>query len=707
MSKSTTKQRLRVQKACDICKRRKVKCDGLSPCSNCIRHNVDCTYDYRTFASRKKPRFITNVLSSSRESSVASSIPLSSNGKSVFIEDQTAKLLLELSSNREHSSNSSLYVNDEKQLSSIRRDYIIHGPEIDNQKSPWFTFSRDKYRFHRRYQNVLPYYLGRSLLSQLPPDSIKSFNLEVPRIQNYGWNLSGGHYIKASTFSDSNDSNNNGDLFFNFDNSMHLSIVNKLLNFFFNEINKSLSILDYSTFWKQYNNGFLQQGKQNNNSTKLFTSILYLVLAIALRFKDGELQAPNVEEPFFSEEELLFLNKTHDKEGKLFNYSYSIVSKLTFEWESFELLQSWLLITFYLRTCHRQIACWSALGKAVTMCKGMSLHLNQLPEIHSENDRIKAWNCFWAVFIMDKLISFQIGRAYLLDLPIDTMIRPDNATKTKDISWFSSETIHLYELSLLILCFQKQNAQELSPTESLEFRQSLDLWISKQNFDNWSSLYQVQPFLTYLDIKLTFEAKTLLALLEPPTDLTSKSLHFNVDFNSLISASCHSINLLELIVKNKQFFIPWWLNLSQLFSVSLISLTLLQAGIKTNSTKDLLARSMNLWNSLANEKPKNPPSMLAQCVWCIKMLNHIACLRLLQATSILNELVGINETTDNSVNKNNFEQFAKVGEDEEPDQENDSNMPFQILQDSLSTPTDDLLEEDLFGNLQWFDQAFL
>ena len=60
-------------------------------------------------------------------------------------------------------------------------------------------------------------------------------------------------------------------------------------------------------------------------------------------------------------------------EERLFKYGYKVVSILSFEWESFELIQAWLLITLYLRVTHRQTSCSHALGEAVTMTKSMGL----------------------------------------------------------------------------------------------------------------------------------------------------------------------------------------------------------------------------------------------------------------------------------------------------------------------------------------------
>ncbi|SCU92173.1 LAMI_0E09098g1_1 [Lachancea mirantina] len=43
-SYSVNKSRKRVVKACDVCRSRKIKCDGNEPCSNCIKYSTECKY---------------------------------------------------------------------------------------------------------------------------------------------------------------------------------------------------------------------------------------------------------------------------------------------------------------------------------------------------------------------------------------------------------------------------------------------------------------------------------------------------------------------------------------------------------------------------------------------------------------------------------------------------------------------------------------
>lgn len=43
----STLEKKKTPKACDVCRARKVKCDGREPCSKCIKNQQECTYNYR------------------------------------------------------------------------------------------------------------------------------------------------------------------------------------------------------------------------------------------------------------------------------------------------------------------------------------------------------------------------------------------------------------------------------------------------------------------------------------------------------------------------------------------------------------------------------------------------------------------------------------------------------------------------------------
>lgn len=736
------RNRLRVRKACEICKRRKVKCDGNQPCGNCVKHGQECQYISGTLRRRHRRRDTSDSIGGTVRDGLFQGV----TGDT----DRMASLLVQLGGSPAGMAGILPPVGLDNERISANTSAIRHlitttnSVGYNSQTSPWQSFSLDKYRFHRRYQNLLPFYLGASLMMEIPHDAIESHGLKQPRIQNYGWNMSGGHYLEHDSGSKTRAQERarvrgvslEPEGFFDFDNPVHLSVVNKILKYFFENINPPLSIVHERVFWQQFNKKFLPDTKLRDSSGKLFQSMLFLILAITLRFKEGFEQSseePNgkSDEFMFTWEESSFFKRQHREEA-MFKYAYRIVTQLTFEWESFELIQSWLLITFYFRTCYRQTACWNALGQAINMCNGMSLYLNRFPRTHSKYDESRAWHCFWASFIMDKLISFQMGRYYQLSMPVSHMTTPghwgdnkvdvdrngnngvedggdsiwsDDGESTSDESgsesdggddlregkdseddWFHSETTQLFELAVIIQSSQKRDGEELDLEESLALRRRLDDWFTKNvrstRVDkNWARLYEIQPLLSYLDVRLTFETRRLFLLINQPLD--TGEMIFPVDTLGLVKHCQLSIKILSEISRRRLYFIPWWLNLSQLFTTSVICITLIHSGLQASRSRNILGKCMDIWNSLVVSKPKNPPGMMPECLWCIKMLNHMCCLRLITSATHLENLVGTNPG-DPTPNDNKFSQFGKVGETAKVLNSDEESGHAPVRQDSQS-----------------------
>lgn len=681
LNNNIKKQKKRINKACELCKKRKVKCDGKKPCANCVKYNHICIYPN------------TNL-----------------------------SLISQINNNQW-----------EKE-SKDNNDY----------PSPFFSFSLDKYRFHRRYQNVLPYYLGGSLIKQLPRNIIKERGIERPRIQNYSWNMAGGQFLRLGL-------GPVHDKIWDFNNKQHIDLIKKLLIWFFKHCNPIFSIIHEPIFWSQFNNRFLSTttSKHEQRSNKLFKSMLFLIIIISLRFNDGlilngsQLINNNGNGTNLNEWEFNFLHQHKEMEQQLFNYSYNLIQKLTFEWESFELIQSWLLITFYLRTCYRQTSTWNALSRAITLVKGMSLEMNMFPLRHPNFDESKAIHCFWSCFIMDKVISFQIGRTYQLESSLNDM--PTPRTMSLDDDWFHIETQQMYDLSLIIYKFQQNKCFEMDLYASKEFRQSLQSWYDNNQFNlgvKELSVMKLQPLMTYLDIKLNFELRSLFPLLDPPNNESKNKIDpdppiLPLDLPSLLTHCQLTMTILSRLCHEQLVFIPWWLTLSHFFQVTIIALTCSYLNLQTLAYRDILRQVIPLWDQILNSDPWNPPVMIKQCDWCIKTLNHMISLILQDTASSLQSIIGINHG-DNTPNQNNFQQFSRVGEDEETDaqaQEPPSldqsftasfageipslgipqiHDPAPIPHDNNSHKTsedpgstDSLLTDDLLANLHWFDENFL
>ncbi|CEP60831.1 Stb4p LALA0_S02e00606g [Lachancea lanzarotensis] len=625
----------RTHRACLNCKRRKVKCDGSNPCQNCIKHDVHCSYQ------PKASRSITKL--------------------------------------RPHSSSP---------------DY----PPLSSWSSPWQRYSPHKYRFHRRHQNLLPYYLGIALMRTLPKSVIEKHLLRPPRLQYYGWNMSGGHYLAQRQVSNSPDS---VQWQWDFSDPIQQKIVEKLAHYYFQNINKFVSIIHEQAFWQQFKSGFVNGG--SHGSTTLFESILNLIVAIALRFsyskdKSGDKTGRSSSNECLSQDEIQWVESHVNLEESLFDFAYTVTTSLSFEWESFELIQSWLLMAFYLRTCHRQISCWQALNRAVQMCNGMSLFLNRYPDHHNAYDECRAKNCYWASFIMDRLINFQMGRVPALELPGPEMESPDTASD----SWLSPESIALYKLAIIITDCQKAHGEELSDEEYQSAKSRLIEW--QENVG--SSLHDTelcaqQVMLCGLDVRIALEINGLFIFLDvEDSDTQLENLMRNapaVHPPKLLDLVETVLNTIDSIVTSGLFFRPWWLNLSLTFTSSIISLILIRSGIQICRAKSLLEQSFKTWRYIEHAKPPNPPGMASECLWCLKMLNHMFCQQLQISAKELENVFGVDHTND-AVNNNKFRQFGIV----EKEHLKSDSINFEVDLEPQSSLV--YSNEDLLAHLQWFDQ---
>lgn len=789
--------------ACVQCRKRKTKCTGEEPCVNCRKRKEVCTYP---LARKRRGRVAKTAHTATDTLSVSHIITLDTDAKTCDSdsipptdeaspskaltpeshtqtpEDKYTQLHPSIINNRAKIWNhgkdnrngmpaalsATDMISTENQWTTPAFDLI--GPdstlssmisknfkhikqsckdmEPERLKSPWFSYSLDKYRFHRRYQSVLPYYFAGSLLSQLPQHLIAQNCLERPRIQNYGFNLAGGKFPQIPH---SKSWDNTRFSFWQFTNTKHLIIIRKLLIYYFNEINPIFNIIHEKIFWKQFDSKFLtiNHNEQNNDrSNALFKSMLYLIIITAIRFIDGGVK---LETHNLKHYELELIRSDSKMENNLFNYSYHIVSTLSFEWESFELIQSWLLIAFYLRSSHRQTSCWNALSEAIRICKGMSLEINQFPLNHIQYEESKAWHCFWCCFIMDKFISFQIGRCHQLELPVVDMIRPDDQEGLNNLgfkTWFKTETIFMFELSLMIFEFQKCKDEEMPLNQSLQLRDQLNDWLIEyqnktgKNINstinellNVEKLFVLQPIMSYIDVALTMELRSIFPKIDPPKEFAKATVFaLPLDLGHISNICKLSLEIITKIVHEDSFFIPWWNNLSNLFTLTLLSLIMAYFGLQVDNHKLILSKVMSLWKELKSIQAINEPVMLQECLWCIKMLNHICCTTLTYSSQLMENIISFNHG-DSIANKNKFEQFQRVDEISGQDKEKTSmvkennNNNNNITMSDISTNSirilrsgryegtessietqieqpDEYLNLDLLSSLQWFDENF-
>ncbi len=649
--------RLRVKKACDRCKRQKTKCDGEQPCLTCSRHGHKCEY------TSVVP--ITTIVDKNKENKHNLKVHGGNDeeGYVQYLENRIREMESQV-----------------QDTNNLTKDEIFD--------KNFYTFSRDKYRVMRRYQNILPHELGSVVYESL--DEKERKGLIVPRIQFYGWNMNGGHYLKQRklpSFVKLVDLVND------------LELGNWLVDFFMGKINPLFGILHESVFRDQYENYLrnMEDGDSNQSTTRLFTSILYLVFAISLRYSENHPDLP-----------LNIKTKVYPSlEEKLFDDAYEVVTKLSFEWQSFELVQSWILITLYLRTCHRQISSYTSLGIAIRMCKGMGMNLNRIPAVFHKKvyEHVKIKRIFWVVYVWDRIFGFQSGKHYELHDDIINMEIPSLDDDTSD-GWLTKPSLAMIHLAKICGDIQQLNLKgKLTDDKIEEIDQFLKNWkkwvdesISPKEYD---TLLIDQIYLTYHDIMLNLHNKVLFKLLDKDIQINSTT-----QIQILLFHSNEILEVFEKIKSQQCLLVPWWLNLVLLFNTSLIDIMLINSGLYLIQSYSNLSKTIEILSSL-----KDKVGMAKECLWALKMLNHMVITRFQKSISCLQD-IGIDHGSEN-VNKIKFLQFGKVNDENKENSkkrkiQNDAvsginNDEFPGLYDD-SDNSSNFSTDDLLNNLKWFDQ---
>lgn len=799
------KGRMRVSKACDRCRSQKIKCSGTYPCSTCVKSKKDCKYT-QLYAGDK------NDLQPSVQQQKAKSVGHNNhnfnnnNGSSQSNSNSNDNKKRQLSEGLEDddtysvsggtSGNTNAYNRNKRTFDADDPKYVEHlenriqylenllsndctstfkedstEKEDDPSKWPSLISTSSKWRVSRRHQNMLTSGLCGYIYKGLSEESRKQ--VVVPRTQYFGWNMSGVHYLTPEKLPETPSID-----------ELSKEVIDELINFFMKEVNSLFAILHETVFREQvelYRKIQIQQKEEqderekkdsrpkrkettssNSNSkedvdkkekdsrthqTKLFSAKLYLVLAIAIRFTEFQ-------KPSGPSIEMLRL------EEKLFKYSNRIVEILSFEWESFELIQSWLLISFYLRISHRQNSSNQALGRAITMTRSMGLGFESSGAYDATPyELLKAKRIFWCVYTFDRLFGLQQGR-YCGIRENDTYRK----FPSKDYNLEKDDWLTLLAFAMLRIARVSNFVHTLSvDTPSMpKFEQinqelaELEEWFSENDIVDDSivsdlSLVKSQIKLHYYDLVISIHGKVLFNFMGRKINY----LGFRLD---MILNSCQgTVKILNQVNKVKLLTTPWYFTMLLLYNVGIIAATLINSSLYIREAKEIFKNSINLICIIKKSTVKNEEGkvifrerfkMAKECLWALKMTNHIVLLRLQEDLSDLNQ-IGIDHGSAD-VNRQVFTQFGKntgeerIGEqiftgnipknqiyglqlqennkrrrkqDGSGSQTNSTSSPDLSASQNLSNnqnntdfiPSYDILntqqiDNDLISNLQWFDQ---
>lgn len=749
------KARMRVNKACERCRNHKVKCSGSQPCTNCVKHSVECVF--RT-AGQATATVTTqgNILGVSTSSATSNDglAPLSEMSapdgpqrkkqRSAFSPDpfpthpvQTqndhppnvpatpnyhSHALPVIQKNYADPSYTAYLENRVHYLENLLSDHLnghvknvgrINPDTLDVADLMRHTAS--KWRSSRRHQNALVIELCKALYEGLDPEA--KLKVTVPRTQYFGWNLSGCNYLKPEPLPSLPD----------------IKLLNEAtkthyVDFFFREINPLYAILHETVFREQIV-AFNKQSSSGapTNVTALFLAMLCLVYALSNRF----VQFMKPEGPSM---DMLRL------EERLFKYSHKVLQIFSFEWESFELIQCWLLVTLYLRITHRQTAANSAFGHAIGMCRSMGLFRDRKVTADvSTYDLLKAKRIFFSVYCFDRIMFLQAGRYRALN-EFD-IIRPfpsfDFVKESAGDDWITLPAfamIHIARVSNFIHTNSSDNYDLLKSQQINKEIYLLQGWLSENGFDDVHDIFPYEGCggpvshmmkatvkLHFYDLLLAIHGKLLFSYFGKR--LASEGMQIE----KVVEANEGVIYLLNKLKNAKCLYAPWYINLLLLFNVGINCLVFINAGVFLVESRRLMKDSMNLLNYYQDSPVKNDKGklifherfkMVKECIWVFKMTNKIMSLSFQKSLADIEEYG--TDPGSAEVNQQYFTQFGlmkqKKKDDLEKLMEDQSKREYydhtrSVVSDDPSPgtvpsqPASDAFGNDNFlGNLQWFDQ---
>lgn len=471
--------------------------------------------------------------------------------------------------------------------------------------------------------------------------------IAVPRYQAYGWNMSGIHYLKSRSLASSDP------LITEVRLGHLIDVYFKFLNPIFSPLCEGVFRTQLQKFYQTRESrevepeppttardaaGIPVQDPPPSTScdkpeTRLFNALCHIACAAAMRYLEvttNEIFEPNLEETLFDD-------------------AYKTIQALSFEWQSLDLIQGWLLITFYLRMCHRQSSAWSALGQATRMCMGMYLFedLQQDEEDLDPFDRQKQERVFWCAYTWDRILSLETGRPFTFTDEAITFERP---TSYQNDGWLSITSYGLLKLAYVVSLYSPSKGfrferQIFDPEKKKTMLNALHAWNEEMKaiglgFDDDLNRLPGVHASTYAFLRQQYYSVTYIFNVETLLQFSSGgSIRYDGigSTNGLLS-SAHGLLKLSLVMKREKCLVsPLWLTLSTLFNTGCVLICFANVGIDWTNLADNLGNIVALVTDL---QLTGKFIMADEILWGLKTLNHAVYLRL-QRTQQIFRAVGI------------------------------------------------------------------
>lgn len=496
--------------------------------------------------------------------------------------------------------------------------------ETENEDTTRFYRPSSKWRFAARSHILLVQEFCQNLYNSL--DESNQQKISLPRHQFFGWNMSGTHYLSTDPLPE-------------LPNIALPEPLEVYTEYFFEHINPLFAIIHHSVFRQQMSAykatiTSVSGGAKTPQHVKLFEAMLYLTVAISIRFR--EFEKKDLSLPLLAIEE------------QLFKFCHSIISTLSFQWESLELVQCWMLIAFYLRTTHRQSSYYYAMGQAATLAKSTGLTKNRNVVLigGTPYEELKATRIFWSLFSMERLFGIQSGRFLLLEDSTMEFTYPSIDFKTASVhdTWITLPAlamIHIARLSGFIRSAVKPDILKYQHInkELIE----MNKWLNDNGFnttdlfndpaDYSSSMIKAQVKLHYYDLVLAIHGRVLFNFVGRRIATPGLKIELVLD------ACSNILEVLEKVHQARRLYSPWYLTLLLLFTVGIDLLVLINSGLHTTIARKNYAQSLELIGVLKKANVVSPDrrviikkrfKMAAECLWALNTCSKAMGLRFQQ-----------------------------------------------------------------------------
>ncbi|CAN6642131.1 hypothetical protein TRVA0_019S00672 [Trichomonascus vanleenenianus] len=615
------RERIRVAKACDICKRKKTKCDGEVPCGACQKYKRVCTYS----PSSGPPAKIR------RTDDEASPMSMTGDGSETLASLQARLRTLEYAMSKAADGSIPALPMGSR---SVDPTYGPLSEKYLTQVSLGNT--SNKSRFNNRYFNILPHILGDNLRTSLSSENQKL--VTVPRIQGYGWNLSGVHYLQRFKMQPPR---------VRLDHAME----RELIEYFFDVVNPVFALFNRALFMKQFE-AYVAIG--DIREARLYMAFVHGICAISMRFSeimDGKKYESNLEE-------------------ELFEDCYSTFNQFGFEWECTDIVQGLLLCTLYLRACHRQSSCWSVLGQALRLAYGLGLLKKHFTAARKEQHKVKCERIFWCCYVLDRLISIDMGRAFYMREEEITWTLPEEFV---DDGWNTPIAYALARMARIAapmgigVAYVDGDTRKQMYEELVEFNRAVDaeFLLGRETLEyrppsalanGAGSNAAIVPQQTAIcHFRLQFH-DLVLSLFQPiiyslaqSNGLLTPTLPY--ELQALYDHSRGSIEVIQSLKKTRKGLnTAWWETLSSIQNSCMVMLLLLLGGYFTHDKLvPYISSAIRLMDWFAQD---GRFAMSKECQWAMRTLNHMVCMKLDESRVAL-QSAGIDHG-DPEVNKRHF-----------------------------------------------------